>query len=494
MKNIVARGTLYLMIAQLTITLSGYLIHIGLARYFGPEVYGQFGIILSLILITKTIFLTGTNRAVSKFISEDQENAAAIMKAGYKLQLLLISIVLLIYLVFSERIAGLFHQPELKNTILISSLVVLPLGIYIIATKGYLNGIRSFRLQAFLEAGHSILKVFFALILVWLGLGLTGAVMAYVLAPLITFFMAMKLIKINKNQGNFKIKKLFMFALPTTLFYATITLTTDLGLLMVQNILNDIRLTGFYTSAATIAKLSFTIFTALPMTMLPSISSATAANNQNLVKKYINQSFRYSLLVLLPIGAIISSLSQEILELLYSSNYISAAPTLSILVFGFIGFSLFMTISSFMSGAGKPQHAFWFSAVLLILAVILYKLLIQNYGLNGAAMTILITGLAGVAAGIIYVKRKFDTNLLKSKWKIFFASAIVYLAAKSLNFKHLSLIWTSLNFETLSLIGKSFLIISIIGLLNVIYLLILYLLKGIETEDIKLIKSVFGKS
>src|SRR3989344_4172656 len=98
----IARGTLYLMGAQLTITISGYLIHLLLARMFGPAIYGDFGIILSLILITKTLFLTGTNRAISKFIAEDNQKSGSILKSGLYLQSGIIALNTIIYLIFAD--------------------------------------------------------------------------------------------------------------------------------------------------------------------------------------------------------------------------------------------------------------------------------------------------------------------------------------------------------------------------------------------------------
>src|SRR3989339_692661 len=167
MGNALARGTLYMMIAQFIVLVSGYLIHVFLGRLFGPEMYGDFGIIISLMLITKTLFLTGIVKSVTKYVAEEDGQAFRILKAGVKIQLFFSLICVLFYLVFAELLARLFQDLSLAGSIRFSSLVVIPIGLYAIYSEGYLNGKRIFQKQALVEAGSSLLRVAIAVALVF---------------------------------------------------------------------------------------------------------------------------------------------------------------------------------------------------------------------------------------------------------------------------------------------------------------------------------------
>src|SRR3989344_4146644 len=99
--HVVARGTIYLMATQFVILLSGYLLHISLAHLVSAAVYGNIGIILSIIMITKTLFLTGTTKAISKYVSEQKESFHAVLRSGFRLQLLSILLCVLGYFIFA---------------------------------------------------------------------------------------------------------------------------------------------------------------------------------------------------------------------------------------------------------------------------------------------------------------------------------------------------------------------------------------------------------
>ena len=66
--------------------------------------------------------------------------------------------------------------------------------------------------------------------------------------------------------------------------------------------------------------------------MLPLISSAISQKNHGLVKKYITQSLRYVIMILLPIMALISAYADQIINLLYSIEFTSAGSILKILI------------------------------------------------------------------------------------------------------------------------------------------------------------------
>jgi O-antigen/teichoic acid export membrane protein len=476
MKNVLAKGTLYLMVAQFTIMFSGYLIHIGLARLMGPTAYGNFGVLIALMAITKTLFVTGVNRGVSKFVAENKERAGVVLKAGVKLQSVLIVVCVTLYLLFSGKIAGIFNEPSLKNLILFSSLIILPHGFYGIYSKGYLNGIRNFKKQAYIEAGHSFFRLIIAFLLVSLGFGLFGAVFAYFLAPLFALIVTLFFVRKIPAVGTFKIMDLMKFALPATAYHLIIGFTVDLGLLSVKSLLLDSSLTGIYTAASVLAKITISIFLALTFTMLPSISSAIASRNDKLVKKYINKAMRYTMLLLFPFTVLISVFSEQIINLLYSSRYAAAAPILKYLVFGFGFISLYMILCSVLMGAGKPKQVVFFSSLMFVLIFLLNLWLIPKYSLFGAVIATCLTGLIGLMliSSYVYFKYKALVNFV-SFLKISAASVLMYFLGSFLKVE-----------------GLVFIIFA--GLLGILYFLILYLVKEINEEDFNLVKSILKKS
>jgi len=68
------------MIGQAVFLLCGYGVHIFLARRFGPSLYGNFGVVISILVWFELAVIRGLPTAIQKFIAEDQDNVYAIKR------------------------------------------------------------------------------------------------------------------------------------------------------------------------------------------------------------------------------------------------------------------------------------------------------------------------------------------------------------------------------------------------------------------------------
>jgi len=475
-----AKGTIYLTFSKVGDVFSNYIIHIVLARLLGPEVYGNFGIILSLILITKTIFLTGFYRAISKYVSENKDKVAGIFHASFKILFAYSIICIISFFIFSQSIANFFKEPSLAGIIFFSSFIALTEGLSGLLTAGIMNGLLLFKEQAKVNLFDSFFKIIIALTLVFFGFGLFGAVTAYILAPLFAFVVALIMIKgrlsIGEHPEKFSKAAIIKFTLPLSVFFSSMTLLTDSSLLLVKSILIDDTLTGLYASALTFGKLLLSLGVSLQLTILPSVSSAIADNNFELIKKYIKQSMRYSIMLLLPLTVLISTHAEQIVAFFYSNSFIGGAVPLSILVLGFAFFSLFMTQCSILFGANKPKVAMVIVILTLIFSYVLNTKLIPILGLSGAAAATTITAFLGLVLASVYIFVKFKALIsLRSFFNITLATLITYFLAYFWN-----------------LPGKLFFIS--LSLLSVLYILLLVLFKEIKDEDKEIVKSLLKRS
>ena len=69
----VASGTIKLMAAHACLTLSGYVTVVVLARGLGPEAYGVYAIVISVLLGVELVGRLGIPQAMSKLIAESDE-------------------------------------------------------------------------------------------------------------------------------------------------------------------------------------------------------------------------------------------------------------------------------------------------------------------------------------------------------------------------------------------------------------------------------------
>lgn len=432
MKNeknkLMGKGTVYLTIAQMVALVSGYAIHFGLGRILGAQNYGVFGVILSLLTVAEIFLIRGFRDAVSKYVSEFRDKAGIIKHKGIKIELIFSTIAFCLYFYFARYIAILLKDPNLTNYIRLSAVIIPIMSIYSVYI-GYLSGRRMFGKQAIAICIHSFGKIGGVYLFVLLGFGIFGAIGGYILGVGIALIIA-GYFSMDKtdNVNAFPSSKLINFAIPLIVFSGAITLLMNLDLLFVKALTESNVQTGFYTSALTITRAPYYIFFALSITLLPSISKSTSTNNLPQTQDYISKSLRYLLISILPLAFFVSGSAGEVIKLTYSSEYISAANPLSILIFGITFITIFYVLATIITGSGNPRVSMAMALSLVPIDVGLNLLLIPEYGLEGAATATTITCLIGLVISAIYVKKKFGMLMSgKSFSKILVGSSVLFI-------------------------------------------------------------------
>jgi stage V sporulation protein B len=430
-----AKGTIYLIIANVVFSIAGYIIHFGLGRYLGPVEYGTFGVVLNLMTIVNLFMTSGIPLSASKYIAEDNAKTGYVIREANRVQMAFGALIFVLYLSLAGVIASLLRDSSLTPYIRISALAIPAYALYSIYNAGYLNGLRKFGRQAIAISGVSLAKVAATFILVFVGFGIYGAIAGYVFGALVGFLIAWRFIgAVSKSETSFGWRRLITFGVPTTAFAVVFYLLLSIGLLMVKAMESGGVEVGYYTAANNVANISYFLFIGLATSLFPSISKATASNHTELTRSYIRQSIRYMLMLLVPIALLINATSADLLTLVYSRQYIEAANPLSVLVFGIGLLSTFYILANIIMGSGKPWIVLGIALPLVGINMGLNIYLIPKYALTGAAWATTITGLLGMSAAAIYVFWRFKALIsAKSLGRICLASVVIYVIALQLS-------------------------------------------------------------
>lgn len=469
-----AKGTLYLMIANVIFLSSGYIVHFGLGRYLGPKEYGTFGVILSLLAITQIFLQNGVSQAVSKYIAEGKD-IAQVKNEGMKFQILFSFVIFIIYFSSAPLLADLLNDVGLTNYIRLSAFV-LPIRAVTEIYKGTLVGVRAFDKRAKTTAFYAVTKVLVVFVLVAIGLAITGVIIGYIIATFAALILAKHWCAFNKSRLSDKIGDTFVkgtiikFAFPIILFAFAYTAIMNIDLLFVKAFVIGEAKIGFYTSAWAIASLPFSIFFAVSCTLLPSISRSTSMNEDEQTRSYINHSLRYLLMILLPVTLLISATSKSLLSLAYTPKYSQGGDALSILIFGITFLTVFVTLATIITGSGKPKVSMGIALSLVPICIALNSVLVPRYQLEGAALATTLTAFIGMSVALVYVARRFRALINPISFvRICAASLTVYFIA----------IWYSVS--GIWMIGWY-------GLLFLVFVALLRVFKEIKKEDIGMIK------
>ena len=98
-RPILARGTIFHIIAKFINITANICIHIFLARYLGIEDYGRYGVIISFFSILQVLVYEGMVNALSKYIAKKPESSMRLESLSLRVQI--IESVILITVIFT---------------------------------------------------------------------------------------------------------------------------------------------------------------------------------------------------------------------------------------------------------------------------------------------------------------------------------------------------------------------------------------------------------
>ena len=431
-----ARGTISLIAAQIVFLAGGYVIHIVLARHFGPEIYGIYGGVISFLAWVEIAVIAGIPTAVQKYVAEGNYPVKIIEKKGVRMQIVYSGALFALVVLLSPLIATLLREKQLSVYIRIVSIDILIYAVYFVYL-GVVNGMRDFGRAALVSIIYSLSKVSAVLGLVFLGFSLAGALIGNIIASFCGLLAVMLFCKsynvkplISRND-DFQSAKIIKFAIPIILLFLTRQLLMSLDLFCVKALIKDVSQTGFYVSAAAFAKFPYFIFMGLTAALFPSLIKSLAKGSKELTTSYIKQALRFFFVFAIPFVFVIMATSENLISLAFSPVYLPAASILNILVIGLTFFALFMVLSTIMIADEKPHWIFLLTLPLLAIDFLLNLIFIPSYGTEGAAWATTITAIMGAAAAAWMVFNRFKTlvNFI-SLLRIFLSSLIIFVIAR----------------------------------------------------------------
>ena len=420
------RGTIYLMLSQTVFLLCGYGVHIFLAREFGPAMYGNFGVIISIIVWFELAVIRGIPTAVQNFIAKDQKNAFAIKNFFFYAQLVIASILFIILLVSSPLIANLLNDRSLTDFIRIAAFDLIIYALYALYVSVQ-NGLSEFKKQAIIMSSYSLFRFLSILLLVKLGFALKGALIGNIIGSFTGMIIGILFCKLKKKEPKPLHKKEFIqFAIPTTLFFIVVNLLYNIDLWYVKSyLLNEAA--GYYTSAQNLARLPLFFFFALSFTLLPLLAKAIEERNYEEAVTYICQSLRILALVLLPVILLVNATSEPLIEMLYSEKYMPSVSILNILIIAFSLLAFYITMTTILIAKNKPAIPLIITFCLVLLDIMLNYKLIPIWGTLGAAVSTTFTACVGSMIIGFWVFKDYGVNFkIISLVKIITASLIVF--------------------------------------------------------------------
>jgi O-antigen/teichoic acid export membrane protein len=174
----------WVFISQVITLATGFLLSIILGRFLGAAPFGLFTMTLTIYTIASIIGGIGIPVAIVKYVAEykeDNDKLNIFVSCGIINSAIFGAIVGSVLFALSSALAGIFNMPELADLIKIVAFS-LPFLVVNNALLGLLNGLREMKSYSLRTVIRSALLLGFTILLVGVGFGIKGAVLALLLS------------------------------------------------------------------------------------------------------------------------------------------------------------------------------------------------------------------------------------------------------------------------------------------------------------------------
>lgn len=460
-------------ISQVITNICAFLWTILIARYLGVSDYGTLSFVISFTVLIGMGTDIGITTFTTRELSQDRSKTKKFID-NLILYKILLSIVLCAFTVLIVYLLG-------YSNLVVELTLIMFIEASFVTMFNFVNGIfqahESLKIPSTGVIIYSLSLLFLIFIITILDWGIIAVAIAYAIGYLLgLLYVSNKLIK-EFGFPKFEIdipfwKEVTIRSLPfgLTVFFYTIYFSIDV--VMISWLAGDYA-TGLYNSAYKVISV-FTAFYVIYQYVIFPLMSKLYTEDTSLLKISFEQSFKYSLLILLPIIVGVYFYSPYIINLIYSSEFALASVPMQILIWTVVFLFINGVATSLLNSIGKEFDVTKIYIIAAIFNILVNYFLIPKYTYIGASIAtvlseILILGL--MMYSISKTEYKPDISLLKTVIKLVICGMVLAIALYLLNVS----LWLAIP----------------IGL--IVYIISLLLTRSIDDTDRYIIRELLGK-
>ncbi|WP_255193464.1 polysaccharide biosynthesis C-terminal domain-containing protein [Natronobeatus ordinarius] len=366
-----------------------------LVRLLGPTRYGHYAIVLSVFAIVAIFMMAGTTEAVRKYVSERQDRdwQAAVVSYIFRpaIGIGLLGALGFFLAAWSGLAARVFGAPFTSLFYLLGLYAIgRQLRVHILFT---LMGLHLESVSEPLKVVQKVLFVVLALVLVYVGFGVEGVLIADVVTSAFTIvvgsaFLVRELPRrslVRAPDVSLPKEQIRTYSFNTVWFYLFLMSLYHVDVLILQHWTTD-RTVGFYKGALVIAEVLWVAPLAIQLVLLQRVSQLwetgdleTIDRRASLVTHHV-----FLLTALLAIG--VAVLAFDLVPLYLGESFAPAAIPLLVLLPGVLGFAIARPTIAINQARRSLRPLLLATGASSAINLVLNVALIPQYGMVGAAV------------------------------------------------------------------------------------------------------------
>ncbi len=390
-----------------------------LARFLKPADYG----IYTIVVAFSTFLSMGGNFGIATALRKHLPSSATakekgcLIGSGYAISGIISFALAIIGIMLSGFIAVyIYHNPAIASYILMASILVF-ISVLLNMSIAILVSLKRSRKATNTVIIYSIAELLFTVLLVVFGYGIFGAISGLVIGSLIGFAFSFMLISKEIGFSNLSFskkaaKELTRFSIP--IFVSNISQNGTLAFgTMFVGVFALPYAVGNYGIAQKFGKFIELLLVSSTFVLLPTFSSAVSSDKfARKIHSIYSNSIYYSVLLLFPAVAYISSTSVPIVKLLFSSAYATAPFYLSVIAIGTAIGIIGNYAGTLLLGYGAAKRFMKYQILVIVAELLSMLILVPFFGINGLLLSLFAIGPVVLDVAYVYVlKKSFSISL-----------------------------------------------------------------------------------
>jgi stage V sporulation protein B len=490
-----ARGGLFLFIGNASSTVILAIGIIIVARLLGPLNYGLYTLAVTFPILLVGLSDVGMNSALvrlpARFRSEgDHAKANRLVRIGFLIKLGLSAVAFLICYTGSRVIAAsVLNRPELAPFIQLASLMILFQAIYD-ATNNSFIGQDLMQYSAGMQIMQALLKGTLGPVFVFIGLGITGAISAYVLAlaaagatgASILFTKHARSSDRATDPASKDMRALLAYGLPLYLANVFSVFLTQYQNILLAHFASNVEIGNFggtWNFTTFMLILTYPIQTAI----FPMFSKFDPRNQRTDLGRGFTLAVKYSSIIVVPASVAVMIFSRDLVYLTYGKGYTLAPQYLVLLAAIYLLTAIgYLVVDRFLSGVAEVGAVVKMSILALGMYLPLGLALAWVWGPFGLLVAYIVSNAASTVYGIHQVSEKFNARLdLTASGRVLFAGLVAAAPAVAL----IQLDGAGVGATNLLVGGALYL---------VVYLTLIPIVRAVDRQDLENLRTLLGST
>lgn len=376
------KGGIIIVFGTLVGSVANYLYNTLTGRLLGPSEYGSFTSLLSLMaIITVPIWAIQTVAAkfTSKFIAEDKWPKVKGLILILHQRLWAIGLVITLLVMILAGPINRFLNLTDRTPLLILALTFF-VSFLIPINRGAIQGMQSFFQLSLNTSLEAMFRLSLGLLLIWLGLRLSGAIAGVVAATYLAYIFSFLPLRRIYHYSSERVDKktILEYSAPTLTVILCLTVLVNVDVMMAKHFLPATE-AGYYGALSTVAKIIFYFSGPIVSVMFPMISDLYAKGERHfhLLLTTLLGVFGASLLIL-----VFFTLAPKLtINLLYGQQFVAIwyhLPSMGIVM---LCYGLVNVMANYFLSIGQMKFVPYLASftVLEIIALLLFHSSIANF-------------------------------------------------------------------------------------------------------------------